>query len=149
VPTDLIIQICGALAAIFAVIITWLLADSSFKAKIMSLTTNYEAADRELNSVKTLLSVYQASVQAKLDSIVTENSGCHHERLTILKTLDRLDSTKASKEVMDNFRVEFERLRTDLATRFDKVERLIERLAEHNIEFGTARKISAESQADN
>ncbi len=50
--------------------------------------------------------------------------------VTMLATqLDRLDDQKASKEIVDGFRREISELKFDMDRRFDKLERLIMRLA--------------------
>lgn len=50
------------------------------------------------------------------------------ERAELMREIARLDNTKASKEVADNFRNEIITLRQDIDKRFDKIERLLERV---------------------
>ena len=48
--------------------------------------------------------------------------------------MDRLDDQKASKEVVDGFRREISELKFDMDRRFDRLERLITRLAQKRAE---------------
>lgn len=44
------------------------------------------------------------------------------------KQIDRIDASKASKDVVDGLRTEIATLRTDMEKRFDKLERMLESL---------------------
>jgi hypothetical protein len=72
----------------------------------------------------------------RLDSIEEQersNIGEHAALKTTVSWLatqiDRIDDQKASKEVVDGFRREVSELKFDMDKRFDKLERLITRLA--------------------
>jgi hypothetical protein len=71
-----------------------------------------------------------------LEQVERQNLAEHSSLETTVRLMSvdiaRLDNQKASKEVVDGFRREISELKFDMDRRFDKLERLITRLAGRN-----------------
>lgn len=68
------------------------------------------------------------SYDERISNLEKENISSMADRQEIHRDLVRLENTKASKEVADNFRSDIIILRQDIDKRFDRIERLLEKV---------------------
>lgn len=62
----------------------------------------------------------------RVNAIEITHARSEQDAVELRRMIDRIDNTKASKEVVDGFRTEVSGLRADMDKRFDRIERLIE-----------------------
>lgn len=95
--------------------ISWLLSDARSKARIAYVETR-------LNHLETNL---EKAVEELTKSNLKIASG-DQERLDFQRQLARLDSMKASRDLVDSIKTDLTNFRTDIDKRFDRIERLLE-----------------------
>ena len=110
--------IAGVIASLLFSCISWLLADARSKARLLFLEDN-------LKTLKAEHETLDKSAMERLAYIDVRMARSEQDRLEIHRILERLDSVKASKEIVDSFRTEVANLRTDIDRRFDNLERLL------------------------
>lgn len=109
----------GPALGILGAIIAWFVADTKFKVRI-------ETLEERVNVARGLAESLQSSAQDKFDTILLQNATSAADRADIHRQIDKLDSTKASKEVVDSFKQEITVLRLEMDKRFDRLDRLLE-----------------------
>ena len=72
-----------------------------------------------------------AALTAGVTALNLSVARSEQDRIEIHRTMQRIDESKASKEMVDAFRGEFATLRGDIDKRFDKLERLLEGSSRH------------------
>lgn len=104
----------------------WLIADSKSKSRVIFL-------EEKLNAMKQTTDQAIAASQEKISSLEVRIARSEGDRQEIHRLIEKLDSSKASKEAVDSFRNEVGILRVDMDKRFDRLERLIEKsIVNHN-----------------
>jgi hypothetical protein len=107
------------LLALIGAIVAWLIADSSFKTRILAL-------EEKVSSNKISIDNHTALSQAKFEAIAVQNTASIQDRAELHRITDRLESSKASKEVVEGFKQEVTILRLEMDKRFDRLDRLME-----------------------
>jgi len=102
-------------------LLAWLWGDAKSKAraqfleeKVKILTTRYETMYKEYSDSK-------SNLEQRLATNEQVNKEMHNN-------VEKLDDTKASKEMVQLFKEDIQLIRTDIDKRFDKLERMIENL---------------------
>jgi len=107
-------EIVGVCVSLMMSAIGWIVADTRSKSRLTyaeeKLYTLRKAADSALDQCSHLA----------LDAARSQQ-----DRQEIHRIMDRLDSQKASKEIVDGFRAEVANLRIDMDKRFDRIERML------------------------
>jgi hypothetical protein len=93
----------------------WLLADAKFKARILTLEEKIVSGES-----------FQTAFQTKLDVMTIQSAASIADRVELHRQVDKLDSTKASKEMVEAFKQEITILRMEMDKRFDRLDRLME-----------------------
>ena len=99
--------------------ITWIVADTRSKSKIIFV-------EEKTNNLKDRLDSHGNTLNDHVKEFSVAMGRSELDRRTIHENMIRLDNQKASKEVVDGFRVEIASLKFDMDKRFDRIERLIE-----------------------
>jgi len=105
----------GPLLAIMGAAGAWLLADAKFKARILTLEEKIVSGES-----------FQTAFQTKLDVMTIQSAASIADRVELHRQVDKLDSTKASKEMVEAFKQEITILRMEMDKRFDRLDRLME-----------------------
>ena len=112
-------QALPIVVAIIAPIISWILADARSKARALFMeervATLKQDSQREMDNGG-----------LRLNTLEIKLARSEQDRIEIHKSVERIDTQKASKEVVDGFRSEIATLRQDIDKRFDKLERILE-----------------------
>ena len=101
------------------VIITWLVADAGFKAKTGAL-------EEKVLATKVITEATLVDVQNKLGAVVIQNARSEQDRSELHNLVEKLEVSKASKDVVDGFKSEINNLKAEMANRFDRLDRLME-----------------------
>lgn len=108
------------LIAVASPLISWLVADARSKAR--SVFTEEKVAE-----AKAQWDTSRESHESRIAELELNAARSAQDRLDIRRVTDRLDTTKASKELVDGFRSEIQSIRADMDKRFDRLERILER----------------------
>jgi hypothetical protein len=117
---DLYTATISSLGSAAAAIIAWLIADAKSKSRIAFV-------EERLASVKTVIDTVAADSQGRISAIEVSLARSEQDRYELRRSLDRLDQSKASKEVSDIFSGQLASLRLDMDKRFDRIERILEK----------------------
>lgn len=112
----------GSLSAVVAVVtagVAWLVADARAKTRLAFL-------EDKLDLIETDLDKTAQDSRRRISDIELELSRGEQARKEITNNVNRIDSTKASKELVDGLRNEIQTLKSDMDKRFDRIERLLE-----------------------
>ena len=109
----------GGLSAL-GILVTWLIADTRSKSRLIFMEERVNSANLAQNSHISLLT-------SKVSSLEVNESACAQDRLSLHGEVSRLDSSKASKDVVDTLRQDIDRLRETVDRRCDRLEALIEK----------------------
>jgi len=96
-------------------IVAWVAADARAKAR-----STY--ADEKLNEVSDIMT----ENTNRINYLETKMATSEQDRADLHRAEQRLETTKASRDVVDGIKNDIQILRTELGNRFDRVERLIE-----------------------
>lgn len=107
------------LSTIAGVIITWLIADAGFKAKMSSL-------EEKVTTNKTIAESKLTDAENKLGLVIIQNARSEQDRSELHNLVEKLEVSKASKDVVDGFKSEINNLKAEMANRFDRLDRLME-----------------------
>ena len=110
-----ILQYLVAAGGVLGGVIAWVTVDAGFKNKITAL-------EEKVASLKLAMT----SGDAIVNLIGTQNAQCEQERKEFYRSIEKLETSKASKEMVESFRQEMVQLRSELAGRFDRLERFME-----------------------
>lgn len=105
----------------FAAFLSWYHADTQSKARAIINEEKVSALERKHDKDEEAMDKRVTELERSTVQITSENH-------SITKEIERLDLTKASKDVVDNFKNEIITLKTDMDKRFDRIERLLERV---------------------
>lgn len=105
--------------AIGSAVVSWLIVDARTKAKLSFLEDKVEGLAGRMDEQGK--SLYSRSSTHDLGIGRLEQS-CEEMR----RGMERLEETKASRELVDNITDQLATLRADIDKRFDRLERLIE-----------------------
>ena len=95
-------------------VIAWIIADARSKSRVAYIDDRVMILERESG----LLQQARNELEIKL-------ARSEQDRQEIHRGLERLDDSKASKEVVEGFRGEMATLRVDMDKRFDRLERIL------------------------
>lgn len=112
----------GWLAVIFSIlgsVITWIISDVRSKSRLSYMEEKVEEVKGQL------VNGFNFNRES-IDKLNDEAVRCTVTQEQFYKELTRVDSTKASKELVDSFRIEISTLKLDMDKRFDRLERLIQ-----------------------
>lgn len=116
---DVLLPSLSLLFSLGGGIVAWLVADAMAKtrSRIMEeqLKNHQKSKDGEISSL-----------QVRMGSLEIKMARSEQDRAELHRMNDRLDASKASKEVVDGIRTDITSLRQDMDKRFDKLERLLE-----------------------
>lgn len=108
-------------AGMITTVLAWLWGDAKNKArtqfleeKVKVLTNKYDAMYKEYSDSK-------SSMEQRLATGEQVSKQIH-------ENVDKLDDNKASKEMVGMFKDDIQLIRQDIDRRFDKLERMIERI---------------------
>lgn len=113
------ILVSAGLTAV-AAFLSWYHADGQSKARSSFM-------EEKINTLERKHDRDEADMDKRVTDVETKSIQYLTERQEIRRDLERIDNSKASKEVVDNFRNEITNLRTDMDKRFDRIEKLLER----------------------
>ncbi len=105
---DLTISIIAVSTSILVSLISGLIADTRSKTRVQVMTEKINPLESNLS--ESLLKI------ARLEQTIQE----------FTRVIDRLDNTKASREVVDGIKNDISIFRIDMDKRFDRLERLIQ-----------------------
>jgi len=112
----------GSLSAVVGVItagVAWLVADARAKTRLSFL-------EDKISLVMVDLDKTAQDSRKRISAVELELSRGEQARKEITNNVNRIDNTKASKELVDGFRNEIQTLKSDMDKRFDRIERLLE-----------------------
>lgn len=112
----------GCAVGVLGPLISFLVADARSKARLDSMFNESETLKKALVAAQTERTLI-TNRQATVDAFVMRSE---QDRNELRRLIDRLDDSKASKEIFESFRSEFVTLRADFDKRFDRLERLLE-----------------------
>ena len=112
--------ILSVLISVFGTALTWLIADAKSKSRVEYINEKLEATNKDHESLLDFS-------QSKVSSLEQRIAKSEQDRGEIHRSIERLDSSKASKDIVDGFRTEINTLRLDMDKRFDKIERMLEK----------------------
>jgi len=110
-----ILQIVGSAAGM---LVAWAVADGRSKARL----AHGEERIREL-SANCVTEQHETDVRLK--ALEVHQARSEIDRSELRKTIEKLEVTKASKEMLDSFKNELTALKSDMDKRFDKIEDLL------------------------
>jgi hypothetical protein len=108
-------QWAAIIVTVLGGIIAWLLADARSKARLTYADERINGFMVQLNDATTRINVLE-----------TEMATSKQDRADLHRGEQRLEDTKASRDVVDGIKGDIQVLRNELSNRFDRVERLIE-----------------------
>ena len=114
------ISILSAISGVVAAGVAWLIADARIKTR---LTVMEEKVDLVTGDIEKVSEESQKRISL-LELATAKNEQAHIETTN---NILRLDTTKASKEIVEGFRNEIHTLKSDMDKRFDRIERLLEK----------------------
>ena len=115
-----LVNVLTGLGGVFAAGIAWLLADTRSKSRIGFM-------EEKLGLVTGELEKMSIDSQKRIGMLELSNAKNEQAHIETNNNITRLDSTKASKEIVEGFRNEIQTLKTDMDKRFDRIERLLEK----------------------
>jgi len=115
----LCIAVAGPVAA-------WLLSDARSKARLAFV-------EEKLNAIKEESGSTTRNNSNRLNLLEVDMARCSQDRSEIHKLIDRVDTQKASREVVDGIRDDLQNFKVALEKRFDKMEAMLERIAGNNL----------------
>lgn len=101
--------------AVGGAILAWLLADERSKTRVPVMAEQLEFLRKD-----------QIHDREQMIGLKAHEAGSIQDRLELRRSLDRLETSKASKEVVDGIKIDISTLREQMDKRFDHVERLLE-----------------------
>lgn len=110
-----IIQIVGSVGGM---IIAWAVADARSKSRLSQ-------GEEKIRELSASCVAEQHDSDLRLKALEVSQARSETDRIEIRKALEKLDATKASREVVDSFRAELGALKVDIDKRFDKIEDMI------------------------
>jgi gas vesicle protein len=116
---DTWVMIGGVVSTIGGSFVAWLVADARSK-------TRWSYTEEKVSQIKKEHDHVIDVLQERASSLEIKTARAEQERAEFNRNLERLDATKASKEVVDAFRNEVSSLRADMDKRFDRIERMLE-----------------------
>ena len=108
------------LIALFSPVISWLIADARSKTRSAFM-------EERLGALASRAESSTAAHDTRINDLELNAARSAQDRLDIRRVTDRLDASKASKELVDGFRSEIQSIRADMDKRFDRLERILER----------------------
>lgn len=105
--------------AVISSLIAWFVADVRSKSRLTYMS-------EQLNEMETKMKEGGRDYQLRLSALERSGVLSDQDRSDLHRWVDRLDATKASKEVVDGIRSDISGLKADIDKRFDKLERLLE-----------------------
>tara|TARA_R110000868_G_scaffold79604_12_gene226412 strand:+ start:1862 stop:2230 length:369 start_codon:yes stop_codon:yes gene_type:complete len=114
-PLSILTQWFAIAVTIIGGIIAWVAADT--RAKARSIYT-----DEKLSEVADIMT----ENANRINYLETKMATSEQDRQDLHRAEQRLETTKASRDVVDGIKNDIQTLRTELGNRFDRVERLIE-----------------------
>lgn len=121
-PFDFFSVLAAVGTSLFSGFLAWVVSDARSKSRLEFMT----------EKVNTLKLEHDKAIKAhsdKIGAMEIKTATGEQAHVEIHRMIERIDSQKASKEVVDGFRSEISNLRVDMDKRFDKIERLLERVA--------------------
>lgn len=118
---NLPIEFWGLLLGVVGAILAWLLTDASFKTRMLNLEE--KVAANKLSSDVTC-----NDLQTKIGYITIQNTRSEQDRNELHHLVDRLESSKASKEVVEGVKQEITILRMEMDKRFDRLDKMLDRI---------------------
>ena len=116
---DTWVMIGGAVSTIAGSVVAWLMADTRSK-------TRWAYTEEKVAAIRQAQDHTVAVQQERISALEIKNARSDQDREGLGKSIERLEATKASKEVVDAFRSEVSSLRQDMDKRFDRIERILE-----------------------
>lgn len=110
----------AAIISVLGSVLAWIIADAKSKSRISYIEEKVLGIKNYQDEISKEHSVKLSENDIQIAKIEQENAEIH-------RGLDRLDGSKASKEVVDGFRNEITTLRIDMDKRFDRIERMLEK----------------------
>jgi len=104
---------------------SWLLSDARSKSRLAFVEEKLTAIKEESGSAT-------KSNSDRLNLLEVDMARCSQDRGDIHKMIERVDSQKASREVVDGIRDDLRNFKVALEKRFDRMESMLERIAGNN-----------------
>jgi hypothetical protein len=111
--------------AVAGPVASWLLSDARSKSRLAFVEEKLTAIKEESGSAT-------KSNSDRLNLLEVDMARCSQDRGDIHKMIERVDSQKASREVVDGIRDDLQNFKVALEKRFDKMEAMLERIAGNN-----------------
>lgn len=112
-------QIISIGVSVVGSIIVMSFYDGKSKAKVLEV-------EDKISAIKLEHSAAIAINAEKVNQLDVRLAKSEQDRIDIHRTIERLDQSKASKDVVEGFRNEIENLRVDMDKRFDRLEKLMQ-----------------------
>ena len=119
---ETLIPLWSAAASLVGGLLVWLLADTRSKARLQFLEEKVQAA-------KLAADIPLLDLTTRSHALECQIARSDQDRLELHRGLDRLEQSKASKDVLDLLKTDLERLEALMEKRFDRLERIIENRA--------------------
>lgn len=104
---------------LIAGLLAWYAADVRSKQRLVFV-------EERMRKVEDKQDDYSTVAQQRLGKLDERVLMCDQDRVDLRRSIDRIDATKASKEVVDGIRNDISGLKMDIDKRFDKLERMLE-----------------------
>jgi len=111
--------------AVAGPVASWLLSDARSKSRLAFVEEKLTAIKEESGSAT-------KSNSDRLNLLEVDMARCSQDRGDIHKMIERVDSQKASREVVDGIRDDLRNFKVALEKRFDRMESMLERIAGNN-----------------
>lgn len=107
------------IVTLISIYTAWIKSDTAGKTKALVF-------EDKLNEMKSFYENKSKEVDDSIKSLQLTSAKQEQESIGFLRLIDKLDESKASKEIVDSFKNESATLRADIDKRFDRIERILE-----------------------
>lgn len=108
----------GILVSIGGSLVAWLMADTRSKTRL-------QYGEEKMNALERNCERDNLQGQAKFGALEVAMAKSEQDRREIHRIIERLDSSKASKELVEAMRSDLGQFKLDMDRRFDRLERLL------------------------
>ncbi len=115
---NLSLELLAIIIGIMGSILAWLLSDSRSKSRVMFL-------DEKLDKLRLNHEDLDGFTRTHVSDIEIAAAKSAQERSEIFRSIERLEHSKASREIVEGIRQEISLFKVDMDKRFDRLEKLI------------------------
>lgn len=115
---EILLSATGIAVGLIGSLCAWLVGDARAKARS-------EITNERVSAMSTSSAATHSDVQNKLTALEVRLARSEQDSVDIHRSLEKLDTTKASRDSVEPLRAALNQLREDIDRRFDRIESLI------------------------